>query len=415
MATTVLDRRTDDSRVATYAVFLLLTLFFRPSMLYVLSEPIFAFIVVLISGYFFVGKKGYVTWRKVSFLGLCTIFYVYKAVQGISFGTGSPIVVLNEMGFMLAPTISMFMLNCRTWDSAVLALITPVIFFIPSYLLTGLLTMLLGGVDTLILDHFTLDMGDGTYEARWAFPYSLYIGGSPTVGPFSFGRATGFVREPGIYQVLLIISYFSVDIIDLRYKNLFKGGVLVNIFLTFSTAGWGSFAAAWLYYNVFSSSDKILSGVRSFSRRIGALLLSLPLLYYVLYAETKASVTQKLSGSSGETRILLALDAIQEFMSSPVWGVGFQSPEVESIHFVGVVAELGLVGVLLIFLFTFVPIWPLVRKFHPVLVFLVPLILTMLFAQPLFGKTLFFLVLAIVVAYPASERKLPAHFSENPA
>jgi hypothetical protein len=397
MSTTLLDTRTEDSKAATYVVVLLLTLCFRPSMLYRISELSFALILAVVGGYFIVGKKGDIAGRKGAFVGLGILFYVYEAVQGVALGTASPAVVLRELGFMLGPALALLLINDRTWKSAVLAFITPVLFLLPSYLLSGVLTILSGSVDPIILRRFVLDMGDGTYDAVWAWPYSLYID-QTEIGPFTFGRATGFVREPGIYQVLLIIGYFAVDMLDVRYKRMLKGGILANIVLTFSTAGWGSFVAAWLYYNVFSSRGTELSGMRAFFRRTGAVVLSLPILYYVVYAETKVALARKLADSS--VRVLEAINALQKFLESPIWGVGFQNPEVSTIHLIGTAAELGIVGILLIFFLILGPIWPLVRRRHPVLVFLVPLILTMLFAQPLFGTTLFFLILAIVTSYP---------------
>lgn len=398
MGTIVLDTRTEGSRAATYVVVLLLTLCFRPSMLYGISEPAFALILAVVGGYFIVGKKGDTTGRKGAFVGLGILFYIYKAVQGVALGTASPAVVLRELGFMLGPALALLLINSRTWKSAVLAFMTPVLFFLPSYLLSGVLTILSGSVDPIILRRFVLDMGDGTYDAVFAFPYSLYID-APEVGPFVFGRAVGYVREPGIYQVPLIISYFATDLLDLRYRRALKGAFLVNIILTFSTAGWGAFVASWLYYNVFSSKSKDFADRYTVFRRVGALLLSIPLFYFVVYAETQVSLTQKLADSS--KRLLAAIDALQTFAENPIWGVGFQNPKVSTIHFIGTAAELGIVGVILIFLLILGPTWTLVQKRHPVLVFLVPLVLTMLFAQPLFGTAFFFLVLAIVVGYPS--------------
>ena len=242
-------------------------------------------------------------------------------------------------------------------------------------------------------------MGDDTYQALWAFPYSLYIGGGKSFGPFMFHRATGFVREPGVYQILLIIAYFAVDILELRYQRALKVGLLANIFLTFSTAGWGAFAVSWLYYNVLSSKGKGLDRSVLF-QRLGALLMSIPLFYFVIFADTRASVTEKVGGESGSVRIVNALISVQEFLSSPVWGVGFRSPDVPSIHFIGVLAELGLIGVGLIVLHVFVPTWHLIQKRHPVAVLLIPLMLTTILAQPLFGKTMYFLILGLIASYP---------------
>jgi hypothetical protein len=410
MSVKVLDTRKGYSEAATYSVFLLLTLFFRPSMLYVLAEPAFVLIFAIIAGYLIVGKQMFATRRKVAFGAMGFLFFGYITLQSFAFGTARFGVVLREMGFMMAPATAMFMVNRKTWPSALKALMTPVFVFLPSYLISGILTVLLGSYEPLAVSQFILDMGDDTYLAVWAFPYSLYIGGKKEFAEiFVFHRATGFVREPGIYQVLLIITYFGVDILKFKYRKFLKGALLANIFLTFSTAGWGAFGASWLYYNVFAS-EKRQEEAQSQKRgtlwqRLGALLLSVPLFYFILFAETQASVSEKLAGSSGQVRVVKGLIALREFIGSPVWGVGFRSPEVTSIHFIGVLAEVGIVGVTIIALLTFGPVWGLIKKFHPVLVFLVPLVLTTLLAQPLFGKTIYFLIIVLVASYPLEAYK----------
>lgn len=384
-------------------------------MLYGLSELAFAFAVAIIGGYFLVGKNMYITRRKIAFWVLGFLYFVYLTLQSFAFGTAQFGVVLREMAFMIVPATAMLMVNRETWPSALKAVMTPVFFFLPSYLLSAVLTILLGSYEPLVLSQFVLDMGDSTYETIWAFPYSLYIGGWKNIASITFHRATGFVREPGIYQVLLIVTYFGVDLLRFKNRRVLKGALLANIFLTFSTAGWGAFAASWLYYNVFASkkSEEVFatkeeenSYVRNQGtiwQRLGALVLSIPLFYFVVFADTLTSVSGKLAGSSGQSRVVKALIALREFASSPVWGVGFRSPEVTSIHFIGVLAELGIVGVIIIALLTFGPAWGVIKKFHPVLVFLVPLILTTLFSQPLFGKTLYFLILTLVVSYPRAK------------
>jgi len=368
-------------------------------MLYVLAEPTFILVLAILGGYMIVGKRLFSTRPKIAYAAFGGLLFIYIAVQSLTLGTSTVGVVLREIGFFAAPATVMFLVNRFTWRAAMLALITPVFLFLPSYLISGVMTVLAGSYEPLVITKFVLSMGDDTYDTILAFPYSLYIGGWKSFGPIKFHRATGFVREPGVYQILLIIAYFTVDILNLRYKRILKTGVLANIFLTFSTAGWGAFAASWLYFNVLSSKGAHLN-VKAVVQRVGALLMSIPLFYFVLFAETRASVTQKLGGESGSVRVINALVSLREFSSSPVWGVGFRSSDVPSIHFIGVLAELGLIGVGLIVLHVFVPTWRLIQKRHPVAVFLIPLMLTTILAQPLFGKTMYFLILGLIASYP---------------
>ena len=400
MSITLINTHSKDSDVAAYVAVLLLALCFRPAILYPLAEVAYAILLVTIAGYLLVGKRMFWSRSKTLFVVWATAFYIYITLQGVAFGTAPMAVVLREMGFMLGPAVALVLINRFTWRSAFKGFIAPVLFFLPSYLFSGLITLLTGTYETLALKWFILDMGDATYEAVWAFPYSLYLGGVNEIGPIAFHRSTGFVREPGIYQILLSITYFGIDFLEIRYKRFLKGAVLLNLFLTFSTAGWGAFAAAWLYYNIFSSRGQYKSRFKALLQRAWAILLSIPLVYYVVFAEAKASVSEKLAGSSGQERVLQSLIAFQEFSTSPLLGVGFGNPSIPGIHFVGVLAEVGIVGVTIIGAFIVFPLWPLIRRRHPILVFLVPLILTTLFAQPIFGKTIFFLIITLVVAYP---------------
>jgi len=403
MSSTLVERRTAGSQAATYAVVLLLSLCFRPSILYPLAEVAYAGIFFIVTVYLVLGKHIFWSYRKTLFVSLATLFYVFIVVQGIAFGTAPLAVVAREMGFMIGVVFALVLINRHTWRAALVGFITPVLVLLPSYLFSGIFTLLTGTYEGLVLHSFVLDMGDDTYEAIWAFPYSLYLGGVNEVGPIDFNRATGSMREPGIYQILITIAYFGVDFLQFRYKRLLKGALLANLFLTFSTAGWGAFAASWVYYNVFSSRRQGMSVLRALGQRVWALILSVPLVYYVFFAEAKASVSQKLAGASGQVRLLQSAQALQEFWSSPLLGVGWGNPSVPGIHFMGVLAEVGLVGVAIIALLTFGPVWTFIRRWHPILVFLIPLVLTMLFSQPIFGKTIYFLVLALVISFPRSE------------
>ena len=402
MSATLVDRRTAGSQATTYAVVLLLLLCFRPAILYPLAEVAYVGLFSIITVYLILGKHIFWSYQKTLFVSLATLFYGFIIVQGTALGTASLAVVAREMGFMIGTAALLVLINRYTWRAALGGFVTPVLVLLPSYLFSGIFTLLTGTYEGLVLHSFVLDMGDDTYEAIWAFPYSLYLGGVNEIGPIRFHRATGFVREPGIYQILVTISYFGVDFLQVRYKRLLKGLLLANLFLTFSTAGWGAFAASWLYYNVFSSRGQGISPLRALGQRMWALMLSGPLVYYVLFAEAKASVSQKLAGPSGQVRLLQATQALEEFWSSPLLGAGWGNPSVPGIHFLGVLAEVGLIGVAIIALFTFVPVWTFIRRRHPVLVFLVPLILTMLFSQPIFGKTIYFLILALVISFPRS-------------
>lgn len=398
------------SPIALYLV-VLMCLLFRPSITYWLAEPVFVGVIGFTVIYLLLGKSIYLNRRKAGFLILIVVYFAYIILQGLAFGTANLSIILREIGFVFGPVAVLLMMNKHTWPAALKAVLTSVLIFLPSCLLTGLLSLLPGMAEHLVIDRFILDMGDATYQAVWSFPYTLSVGGIVEFGPVEFRRATGFVREPGIYQILIIISYFAVDILKLRHSRLLKGLLGVNLFLTFSTAGWGAFAASWIYYNVLARGEQAGSTLRSFGRRIGALLLFMPVGYLILFGESKASVTEKLAGASGQVRLLKALDALESFVNNPVWGIGFQSPEVNTIHFIGVLAQIGLVGVLLAFSFIILPNLSLIWARHRVLVLLISPVLTTVLAQPIWGKALFILSIVLVVGYPYEDDESP--FWEN--
>jgi len=119
-----------------------------------------------------------------------------------------------------------------------------------------------------------------------------------------------------------------------------------------------------------------------------------------IFAQNKAGLAAKLASGSGQVRLMAAQEALQAFKDSPIWGIGYGNPDVDTILFIGSMAQIGSIGLFLLLMILVAPVWELIRRRHPVLVFLVPLVLTTTLAQPLFDKSLFYFIVGLVVTYP---------------
>jgi hypothetical protein len=73
------------------------------------------------------------------------------------------------------------------------------------------------------------------------------------------------------------------------------------------------------------------------------------------------------------------------------------------------------VGVFLAFMMSVAPNLDLIMKRHPVLVLLIPVLLTTLLSQPLFDKPLFVLIVALVAAYPYRDVTKDPNFADRPS
>ena len=386
-------------------VFLLLNL--RPAMLQSVGEVIFLLSCGAMVFFIMMGFRMTINRPKKIFLALIFALCLYILCQGVLLGTGVRDAALKNMAFVVASSVAVLFISRRSWNTALKGFVYPTLVFSVSYLITGILVLVLR-IPLISLEwySFLLPQGERFYDISIYFPFSIALGygGVKALG-LDFARALGYFREPGIFQVMVIFSFFGLNYLDIKYKVFWKSLLVFTLFITFSTAGYGAFiATALAFYMIAGKGVGKKSGMLT---SIVFLLSLIPLSYWFVFSPKQYGLLKKLSFASGSVRVDNIAGGMDYFFQNPLFGAGYMNPNISSISFASMIGQLGGIGVLLLLLIILLPNWDLFRKRDPVLVLIIPSFLTMLLAQPLFDKPLFFLTLAMIAAYPREEPPKP--------
>lgn len=386
-----------------------LCLLLRPSIFQGYGELTYVAFVGFVGLFFLLGFKGTLTPPVRRFIIATGTLCAYFLFQSSITSTVSPVVVLKDILFILVPALLTVLITPSTWETVLRVIIYSVLIFVPTYLITA--TLIIIGIpnDALLITDFIVPMDEKQYIASLYFPYSIGIGGNVYVETLGvrLPRATGYMREPGIFQILVIVAFFAVDFVKIRFRRLLQALFAITLLLTFSTAGWGGFLVSCVYYYVFAGREGETANLSLWKRLVGAIML-VPIGYFVIFSDTYGGLMEKLKYGSGTERILDALVALEAFASNPILGIGYRNSAVTTIHFLGSLAQIGALGALLLFGAVLFGSIDLLRKRHRVLVFLIPILATTIASQPLFDKPLFWAMVGITVAYPRSRIRTPS-------
>ncbi len=375
----------------------------RPAMLQAIGEVIFLAAMGGMALFVLLRYPLTVTPSKRSFIALNGLFCFYLLVQGLFLQAGDSFAALKNLAFILAASLVVLFVSAAQWTTMLKAFVYPVLALSVSYAITAFLMLGLGRpLPSLEVVSFALAQVDSHYDMTIYFPFSPALGlGDVKAFGYSLARATGYYREPGIFQVLVSMSFFGLNYLDIRFKRTWKVLLLATLLFTFSTAGFGAFIATAFCYYVLAGQGE---GKRSkwWVSVAGAAAL-VPLVLWFVFTDKSFGLLRKLQFASGTVRVERASNAMDYFFERPLVGGGYMHPDISSINFVSVIGQIGAIGVMLLALLIIIPNWNLIKKRDPVLVLLVPGFLTMLVSQPLFDKPLFFLTLALIVAYPRTD------------
>lgn len=380
-----------------------MVLLLRPSIFQAYGELIYVAFVGFVGLFFLLGFKGTLTPPVRRFIigtgALCAYFLFQSSITS----SVSPTVVIKDILFILIPALLTILITPTTWETMLRVIIYSVLIFTPTYLITATLIVIGIPESALLLTDFIVPMGEKQYVASIHFPYSIGIGGNVYLSALDMRmpRATGYMREPGIFQILVIVAFFAVDFVKIRFRRLLQALFALTLLLTFSTAGWGGFLVACVYYYVLAGRDGATEGFSLWKRLVGAIML-IPVGYFVIFSDTYGGLMEKLKYGSGTERVLDALVALEALASNPILGIGYRNTAVTTVHFLGSLAQIGALGALLLFGAVLFGSIDLLRKRHRVLVFLIPILATTIASQPLFDKPLFWAMVGITVAYPRS-------------
>lgn len=375
----------------------------RPGILQQFGEAVFTIGAALLMAYWLLGFKARLGRRELCFVALIGVLMMYLVAQGLLVGSIRDPAALTSLTFIAAGGVSVIFLRAVSWETVMRALIYVVVALSLSYLVT-LALVFFGSVSLadLRLGSWVLtDAGEIGYHIHVFFPVSTGVRlGNLVIAGNEFTRPIGFYREPGIYQIVLIVCFFGVDFVSLGRKWLYKTILLVNLALTVSTAGYGAFIAAAAYYYLLADHDLVDRVDVSWWKKIAGVMAVMSVAIWFFFSESRYALAWKLGLYSGQMRLNLVAEAAEAMLANPLVGAGYMSPSVAGGNLLSVFAEIGIFGAFIVVALVVLPNWSLVKDRHPVMVLAVPVVLTALVAQPLFDKSLFFLNLALVVTFP---------------
>ncbi len=392
----------DKNKYLNFLLFIIvcLQLLMRPSIIQgygsiILPISIFLMFVLLINK-----EKLIITWDNSLYIFFTSLFIIFLIVQNFFSNDGVSFIVLNSSLSILLPALLVLFIDRSNWHSALKAVIYPVILLSISYFITFLLFLF--GIQLANLQYFNFDIEKtvGAYQVVVYFPFSITLGYDFPILGLRIARAIGYFREPGIFSPIVALSFFGLDYLRINHKLLLKVLLLFTLVLTFSTAGFMAFIMAFIYYYFISRTTKFSKNTTSNLYKFLILIISAPLIYIAVFGNYRFALMSKLSQNSGQERISSISESIDILLDNPLFGVGYPSTNVSGVTFLSTLGQIGIVGGILFLLIFIIPLINKIKYRDPILALIIPLFLVSFLSQPLFDKTLLFLLATIVISSP---------------
>ncbi len=373
----------------------------RPAILQMYSEYVFLSFIYISVMYVLINPKLNFTKNNIRYIALSLLFCFYLLIQSVFLLREVKIDVIKAIVYIISATIFVIYINRETiWRSFLKAIVYPTIFFSISYFITLIVFLIFKSFDKLVIFHFFVPQNLGKYDMYILFPFSICSqNGTSHLFGYEFTRAVGFFREPGIYQILIVTSFFGLEFLNLKYKNIFKFLLIVQLYLTFSTSGIVSFFVCSFYYYIFCNNNKKKSINGSLIKVSIFTILSIAS-YWFVFNENKFGLLSKIMSNSGQDRLIQSINAKNAFFENPFFGIGYMNEGIIGINFISTISQVGIIGFLMLLLVILIPNIDSIKKKKPISVLIIPVTLTMLFTQPLFDKALFYCILSLIVSVP---------------
>ncbi len=308
----------------------------------------------------------------------------YIIINSLILGSG---IEYGVAGVYVGITIVFVSLVCLFYmndDNGIVVLKTT-IYLVTLFSLSSFITNLgifLGYYDKLYLK--TIYVKDSYHNFRLFFPFSI-VCSEQHYFPFGIShlmmRMTGFLREPGLYQLFLIYSFFGTFVVRIRFSFVHRALILMSLITTFSTAGFVNIIFCSIYYIIFVTRQRSFKSIALYA--IVLLIVSLFTVYFL--NAPSFGFFSKLYHESGLIRIHDIMTSLELFRDYPIFGVGFTYKGVflnKNLNlFVGL-SKLGLAGLVIHLYGIFYGIKHFYNK--ATLVLIIPMLLTSLISQPIY-------------------------------
>jgi hypothetical protein len=228
---------------------------------------------------------------------------------------------------------------------------------------------------------------------HWEMYFPLtFTNGATWLGNRLLPRVTGVFREPGIFQMYLIMALVISHLKTIKYGRAVRVLVVIALFLTFSSIGYPLAVATAVYVLIVGRRRALLTKVAVVALAIVALIVVWqfgPLAY-----QSKVYEHQ----DTPESRVTAAQNSISALLKHPLLGTGFFVDQPGDLGLEGssVIASVHMFGLVGLVLYAGVVAAALERNYRPLTAaMLLPIFGTMLFAQPLHFDAITFFMLGL--------------------
>ncbi|CAN5194623.1 hypothetical protein BH23BAC3_BH23BAC3_14230 [soil metagenome] len=390
------------TRSGLIILLMILILNMRPAIMGQLFGAIYSgLLVTLIAIIAFWKRKIYLKKGRLKYIAAAVMMAMYVFFQILFVGFSSFSGAIATLAYIFIGVLIILIIDRDKARNFSKVLIGICVLFGISYLITYINFLVFGNSYTVYIINLPTHT-DYVYELEILFPFSPVYNGTANIAGLKMPRAIGMMREPGLYQMVLIIAYWLQDLYKFRYNIFIKFILIFSLIITFSTAGY-----ALLLGTIMWKMFKNL-GQNRLKYLIGGIPVVLILFYVLIFSESQFGIIEKFDSQSGASRLGATIVSLELIKENPLFGIGFHlNPNnVEiGINYLGTIAQLGIIGSL-IFLMPIFYTWLKIKDgpIQVVNIFIV-LVLTMLLAQPIYDKPLTFLFLSMLLVIGVKTKK----------
>jgi O-Antigen ligase len=270
------------------------------------------------------------------------------------------------------------------------------VYFIALLAISACVTALISAVYPLAelqLTTLTLGRPDDSGIDRWQlyFPFT-FTSAAIRLGNKLIPRVTGAYREPGIFQMYLLMALVITHHTTIKCRRAVRAFAIIALLLTFSSIGY-PLAVATAVYALFVSKRRTLL-IKTVVAAMAVVALTVIWRFGPLAYEKKVYEAQDTS----ESRVTAVANSISHLLKNPLLGTGFfvDQPDDLGLEGVSVIASMHMFGLVGLVLYAAVVVAALRRNYSPyTATMLLPLLGTLVFSQPLHFDAITFFMLGL--------------------
>ncbi|GIM27381.1 hypothetical protein CPJCM30710_00470 [Clostridium polyendosporum] len=346
--------------------------------------------LIIFFAYGYSKKYNILNLNTIPILIMCYIFWIYLGFQAIFLNNSNIDFVLKSI---ISNIISISVFSLVLEDDELnykffKIFIVIIVICCVSYIITFIINIFID-IDKIYL--FRLPVRGYNYESGKVYiPFTISYGKFLINNNFETIRLLGLFRESGIFQCFIIWSIFICDYY-FKSSKIIKLILVFGLFGTFSTISIINLFFAYALNIILNKKYSIKKYILAFCVLILGVYLIFNMPYFGIKGKLgygQASITDRLDGFKVGENIL---------REQPLFGNGYfyyTDKRNTGINLISSIGQIGLLGLFLYFLIYLLSLFS-TNFSKKLIVAMSPIIITLLFSQPIFDAPLIFILLLI--------------------